>query len=455
MKRSAKAPFVLVLLTAALGTETLAQDPPAADRMDLVILTNAPPMWSEANLREFLVDAIRDAPGCACDAEGVLVQRISPGTFAKLVQLINRGRRREMPPVGDEWVEQDPERSQYWHILIPKAQTLPDGIVVRYRDLYSGEDKEQRFDLAPVREEEARFRFYKPGLALFRAEDAWEMKEYAFSFGEEQQKVEFRPWPSGPRQFFIQVPDFTGGPEGRRRLFAAMESGQVGEILVNESQDKPCTFAHVNLATPPPNGDDLFWYGSSFVVVFGALPDTPFHAETGRGAARVWMLFPLTEEEKDKIVEFLKERRPTRGELSDMIRESTALYDVLLASEVDERVTSEASLPANYPKPSVVLEPDTVPVWYEIPAVLDEQGNLKHYARTFQLQKVEEWKRAATGQGRVWRLYAYEFQFPGEEGQMVNRIKLVTKDNQTGLWIVEPIEDWATEVEKAAKSADE
>ena len=424
-----------------VGSVTDEGEVPAAQTattVDLVILTNAPPIWSEKNLREFLLDAVRDS-GCTCDEKGLLVRQIAWRDYDLLSKLISPGRLQK-PQAGDGRIEQDRDRAQFWQLVIPDGNRLPRGIVVRYDNLATLKtDEEEAFPLAPVKELAARFRFYKPGLALFRTEDAWDMKEYALRYGEEPASdLEFHPWPSGPRQFFIQIPDFAQGIDGRRRLFEKMESGKLGEVLINESKEKPVTFAHADFVSPTVEPDTDVWTGTAYTVRFKALPGETLDAATGTGVARVWMLFPLTSLEKDEMLARLKkaDRDQTRGGLADLIRESQLGYKALLG-DAGGNIAPVAKLPKDLPQPTAELEADGQPTWYEIPATNDARD----YARTFQIRDLQGWKNRPERLGETWRIYAYESQFP-QGGQMVRRIKFVTRGNESGLWINEKVQDW-------------
>lgn len=440
--------------TVTSNTEGKAEDEKAPP-MDLTILTSAPPHWGEKDFRLFIASAMKAAK-CECNLQAMRVTPISRTAYQCLAEVIDQGRHREVARARNDMIEQDPERADYWKLVIPagaEAQKI-SGITVRYLKNPDGKMEEETFTLEPAIKTDSRFRFYQPGLALFRTDEMWEPKQYALMRAEE--KPQFQDWPAAPRQFFISIPEFTGGQPGRKELFKQMASGDLSETLINDSEDRPVTFAHADFSAEPIIIDPTIQVGNMLVFRFLPLSGTRYDPAAKQGVARVWMLFPLTEQQKDDVLKQLNEARMSRSELAELIRGGGTGFPVQTADMVDEGIREVENVPNQYPKPTVALGPAKKPTWYEIPAIVSANGVLQSYDRSFQIQDAAGWLSGDGAEKSNWRVFAYEYEEPAAEGtepaDPVTILKLFVYQNVTSVRAASQLQEFRKRLEEAQKA---
>jgi len=418
---------------------------------DMILLVDAPPNKNEEQLRSLFVDAInyKDS-GLSADLERIRAVRISKRDYDDMKEMILGIADKSSSPVTDGVVSQDSERSYFWEVRLTghRAQGKPErpaGIRVTYdRKLVEApftESVEEDFYLGSLQDQDARFRFYNLTTAHLKLDSDWEPKSYQFLFEVDGKEVvgEKQNWPKVAKQFFAHIPDFRGTEADRSRFFEILRSGDIGEVLVNDSGRRPVRLIHMDTV-----GDGGLNRGTvlsrSFALRVEPLTKKPFDFVKQEGVERVWVLMPLTREQCDRVVKQLDELNDPRVEVLEAIRQGAVLnpsYRVFRIGDVERAIPFLPNLPKDWEQPTVLIDEVNEPMWFEVGLT---GGNLDQpvpyrplqYRRTFHLPVGTKPQMTFD---RKYQVIVYESKARAKNGQPFSyRSTLITDGNRDQWW---------------------
>lgn len=411
---------------------------------DLILLVNAPPEKNAEQLRSLFADAIaQKGSGLTADIDRINAKQITKRNYDDLARMITGVAGRNLPPVSDNVITQDPDRSLFWKVTITNASKRPTGIRVHYKsrsiDGSQGRmDKEEDFKLGSQQSESARFRYYDTHTAFLKIEEDWEMKDYAFMFQDEV--GETKAWPAIPRQFFAQIPAFQGSDADRKRFFEILESGSVGEILVNESTRRPVRMVHMDMIGGGALVEGVT-FKNNYMVVIDPLKEPPYDSESEQGVERVWVLMPLSESQKNEVVSRFSEFKDPRLNVLEAIRDGKfgpPLYQTFMVDDPEaSNVPPVANLPANWVQPSVLIDQIDEPKWFEIGLSGGTEDLPLKYRRAFHLSN-----GASPAVDGKWQIVVYETKNAAENGTAAFRATLISDGDKNGWWRSRTLLNW-------------
>lgn len=202
-------------------------------------------------------------------------------------------------------------------------------------------------------------------------------------------------FPSLDRHYFIRIDNFSGD---KNRLYEILcDKDRVGNPFSEIHEDSSSTIVFGRIAAEPPRAG-FTRVGLDLVVTVPGLP--------GRSAARVWMLFPLTESQvKDECARIDSLDKPS----------------LVLSSEIRKRVGGERP----------VIE-SKGPAWYEL-----KPGTAGFEARIRLTRSEKEFADLLRDVPQAFRILVWEFEDPKNP----ERRQAIYLDNGK-LYRVEEVRDW-------------
>ncbi|QDV36296.1 hypothetical protein [Tautonia plasticadhaerens] len=240
------------------------------------------------------------------------------------------------------------------------------------------------YETAPKNEVGAPLSYYKPGLYLLRLESNSPPKSATLTLQhakEEGTRTSSLSWPVSDRYFIVSITDFASDP---RRLTETLKDASI--MGTPYSTVSPVTTTSLLLADlrPEAGGTGVGWTSNVMTV---NIPNPE-----GIVTSRVWALFPLTREQRDKALRDLEEK--VLAESYTVVPKHIRSQSVS-ASPVDPSDPSKGFEP--YP-----IRPQSEPKWYEL------AGNGKTFTGKFAVEDIPGWKEKDRLPECYW-LLVYEF----------------------------------------------
>ena len=419
---------------------------------DMILLINAPPDKNEKQLQSIFVDAINyEDSGLSADLDRIKAVRIAKDDYDDMKTMILGVAGKSSSPVTDGVVSQDSERSQFWEVQLKGRKykgepARPTGVRIAYdkqskADLTT-ESIEEDFTLGSLQDQEARFRSYNRTTAHLKLDSGWEPTSYQFLFGNvdgEEAVGEKRKWPKVAKQFFAHIPDFRGSEADRSRFFEILRSGNLGEVLVNDSSRRPVRLIHMDTVGDGGLNEPTV-LSRSFALRVEPLSDDPFDFVKQEGIERVWVLMPLTREQRDSVVKQFEKFQNARVEVMDAIRKGGLLnpsYAMFRVGDVNNAMPSLPNLPKDWEQPTVLINEISEPMWFEVELTggkLDQPVPYRplQYRRTFHLP---EDTVPTLEFDKKYQVIVYESKARAKNGQPFSyRSTLITDGSRNRWW---------------------
>jgi len=308
-----------------------------------------------------------------------------------------------------------------------------DAIKVRYR-VKGTEVQEKQFDVGSA-SDEVPFQAKSLSEFVFSPETDWELREFSLRRTGE---TEFSPWSEFPRRdrhLIVRIQ--TDADVSFSKLYETLlTSDKVGNAIKDIRRPKSATLVLANFEYIFPD-EGITVDTTKNTATLSATP----LVGVGR-CKRVWMLFPLTAEEKDQALEDLEEK----GLLGNVVQFANALSKGVYNSDGKEE--KYETYPRNFlADGQSMLVPTDPPKWYElVPVNANGQpssgDDLDKYERTFQIVNVPEWKsRYQNATGETWRILAYEFEGTGGLSTMI-KVRRTGEDGEEEVALDSAVPGW-------------
>ena len=348
------------------------------------------------------------------------VKPVSPLFFEQFAELIGSPRKVEViPPDGaGVGIKPLPSRDTPLHeVRLPSAKQSLTSLKVKYNKPAEGAD-EPTDEYNPMPPGEGPLTMIEPGRYAFRPDTDRTPLEFTAVVDERDETTrelvrgkELKgKWPDADKFYVVTLKNFRdedGGRADHETLLKAVEEAQAFEAnpltISRLGGDQVFLFADLTGGGIKEEDDDTVGINTLTLRKKG-LPD--------RSTKRVWMLFPLTEEEaKEAAVQY---GSADTKELPNLIRKN-AVPD------------SEMAL----------FTPESKPQWIELPATTPDSNA---FARQV---KIENQKELYTKFPTLWRLTVWEFERAGPGGEPV-REAILTKDENDAdtAALASPIKSW-------------
>lgn len=388
-----------------------AADPEKVEKSDLVIIARAPGAYSAATVEELIEDAVNKSEG-KCRCSEISVDPISAPQYELLKLMIESPEQFADVGSGRSAIEYYPDAANRWRVFQSDPHARLAGISVRYE--VNKANKDEFFPAADANDESARFRKADGvGEYAFRSEEDWTMKGYVLHSEKPAGPAAdgYQTWPEKRRYYRIRLADYEGGTQGPKAVFDRLNTG-ANPLQV--SAVKAGMFTTANFRSVIASCD---W------IYNGNLCTIRFPRTGGKDQpTRLWILFPLNEAEAKEADTFLTSRNLTPKTFAQAFEEGDLMYPVIRA---DANPQTPLAVGSN---------------WYEIPAVLDTDGNPLHYSRSFRIEDVPVLlDRFSDSTARM--IVAYEGALKGDGGNVIGkRMQLVTSESR--LWVVQEALEW-------------
>jgi hypothetical protein len=330
----------------------------------LFLMVRAGPHLTETKLKETLEEGLKKA---LCTIRGEPhIRRISPLVFEEIEQLTDRTAK----TVGGQTTSDNgsirrlPTKEVLWEFRLKS----PDQVLKKLTVTYEKSGKKEYSATSPA--EDGPLTQIVPGRYALRPEKDDEPLEYEaeiVELGQAQQKIEGK-WVVNDRYYVVTMNAFRGN---RDHLFRVVQDpNQVANPLdgVRLGSDLVFVFANLESSAATLEGD----------LISGNNLTVNVQPARGRTTARVWMLFPLTEEEAKKKADELRKIESAKA-LSQEIRKNAVFASV-----------------------EQTVGPDASAKWLE----LESQQGGRSFRRVIPLRNFKE---LLAKYPTAWRLLVWEF----------------------------------------------
>jgi hypothetical protein len=344
--------------------------PPTVPRLFLVVSSDPFERAIELNRK-----ITRAAKAVAPDTRARIdVTPVPRSVHDELAKLISRGPIASRPQAGEILVEPFAGDSLLWEITTGDPDTYITAIDLTFKGS-DGQTATKHYDAAEKTRTEAALRYYRPGQYLLKLETSISPRTAELTLkkaGGQPRKVTIT-WPVSDRYFIVSLENFAG--DARQLTGALMDKNVMGTPFKSVGPVEPMSLVLADLRAMISSVTKS-WNGNTFEVQIPGLRD----AKT----TRVWVLFPLTREQKDREL----------AEINARI-ESGSSQDL-------SKAIRTRSMPAR-PGQAYVMRPDTEPKWYELTG-----GEDKPFRGDFTLAAIDQWKAKGRLPECYW-LIVYEF----------------------------------------------
>jgi hypothetical protein len=376
-------------------------------------------VWQE--LEDKFRSAIKDDPQLRCDLANIDVKPIDASHYQFLMKLI----RLPLSAGGlasDVAIMVDEQSSAGWILSFGSQYFDLSRIMIDGTREGKAESLEFAGDeIGGVGETDKVVSLRLPGYYYVRLPDNFSPQKYSATVVDVRepgaQNVLNGTWPARGTYCLIEIPGFEGD---RRHLKQVLEDpDRVGEPITMSEVIETISLFHAQIGEKLPGNTESF--DKQFLHVKYLKPEN-------RSPKRVWMKFPMTEEEARQTVSKWVGQDGTwkaGGKISADIR-----ADALVQLPADWN-------PANKKLPIYKIAPEDGPRWYELPAIQDEKQ--QYFGGAWEFVNVSDWKSAKAP--RDWRVYVFEFERGGE----MEAVKVMHPAKQVTVRAVdEPLYIWTT-----------
>lgn len=342
--------------------------------------------------------------GCTIDGEPIL-RPIRPTIYEEFESLINQTAGSVVAAADGPLVPRlIPAREVLWEFRLKEPSQLLKSLKVTYKTagVKVYEPKDPRLD------PQAALTLTALGRYALRPEANDEAIHYEATVSTlgKPDEVQADKWPEMDRYFVIIMRNFKGN---RNLLFATVQDGnQVPNPLTQVRLAPDLMFVFANLGVDTPRAGTAIDGNDLVTQVLGV---------RGRKVRRVWMLFPLSEENLAQV------------------REQYSKFDSdQLAREIRKnRFAADAK---------VEVGPTSTPGWIE----LGDLGNGEVFGRRIPLKDLDKLRQKYA---RVHRLLVWEF----DDGRTAPGAIAVQHPNGGRVWFIdEEVREWPTELARSLKS---
>ncbi len=402
----------------------------SADQRDLIVLvsvTDKAGTTSRADLQQYIVSALKKTPNESCKPTVTVIPRRLYERVSRMMRQVANGGKL----LSDGTVSEVKDQLTHWHIESREGVT-PARVALKWREL----GNEQAFEQVFVVQKQgtsnaiATAQEVAKNTVLVRSNESWDILGYRLEWdGISNPKDGYAAWPSRPPTYLVVLRGFDDTGDELQKLYTALRE-DVGEILKIESPRRALKLVSIDLE---PDGWERgpVWSGSNFVL--SVAPFTPWRKDVEPLA---WVLFPLSADEKDEVVDRIRKLEAVADE-SGQVTVAKYILDGSLYPLVKRQKPKELvrDLPADMPQPTATLDRALRAQWYEVPAETNPDGTLRRFARTVQVQGEPD---PALLKDRHWMVIVYARDIkgdwlagqPSDEQKKVGTKYSTTRDDQ-------------------------
>jgi hypothetical protein len=302
---------------------------------------------------------------CSIDGEPRVV-RIPPGVYEHYERALGEALPDAFDAGTDSLISPLPTREQLWEFRLKSPKQILKSIKVTYEG-----DRTVEYTPAPLKpgsNDVPDLVLATPGRYSLRLDPEGVPKSYEATVLEPGNKAEIKlkgTWPRADNFFFVSLRNFRGD---RQAFFNAIKTeGLVANPFKEIDPTRQIEFVFANFDTDATTiGDKLD--GNKLTLGVNA---------SNKRVGRIWMLFPLTEDQAKKELKRLRDLK------------------------LDERgIIEEVRKNALTARDEITLQPGTEPKWIE----LTPAGS--GFARTMTVENLPDLQKTYP---RVWRLFVQEF----------------------------------------------
>ncbi len=377
------------------------------------------------DLKRKFVNGISNTADVKCNKDGIKVTPIDADRYRFLVSMVRQGPSND-PLEGDISFSPDEGPGNQWSFFLGSKYFDLKKIVITFSGK-NGEEKRTFEDkeIGGVGDTGTVIASRRPGWYFVQLPEGLIAKKYEATVVDIQKLRKKEPaestfsgeWPARSRYCLIEIPDFRGDEKGR---------DQLRKTLLNESKiGEPIVLDQANDSV-------ILWLaeigdveGITEVGVFQNVVTMTLPKPTNRSPKRVWMMFPLTEEEAKTTVDGFLESKGSGIWKSG----------VTISNEIQRSKPVKAPLQDVVPK--YTIRSADKPQWFELPRIQKE--NQTSFQAHWECQGVSDWK--ALKEARDWRVYVFEFEDPkSKESEAVSvihpmkKIRVRAVDESLGHW---------------------
>jgi len=403
---------------ALLASEASAQDPPEVKPIlkiggtsslgdaALFMMVRTRPDLTEKEILGTLKRGLEKA-GCTLDGEP-LIRPIRPTIYEEFESLINQTTAGTSPEADGLLTPRlIPAREVLYEFRLKEPTQILKSLKVTYKTagVKEYEPKDPRTD------PQAPLTLTALGRYALRPEPKDEALRYeavVSTLGSKDEVVTDR-WPESDRYFVIIMRNFKGN---RNLMFATVQDGnQVPNPLTQVRLAPDLMFVFANLGINTPRSGTAIDDNDLVTQVLGL---------RGRKVRRIWMLFPLGE---------------------DNCRQKRDEYNKLDSDQLSQEIRKNQYPPGA----KVEVGPSSAPRWIE----LGDLGNGEVFGRRIPLKELSNLKQKYP---RVYRLLVWEF----DDGRTAPGAIAVQNPDGRRVWLIdEEVREWATALEKSLKARPE